>query len=259
MGYSHHDLHHDERFLLDSDMHMLNDVDYDDDLTDNDDSDQWPVLDVSSHPYLEMESSSSSTLSTEDVIRLAGMRVIHMTSSNSHKNDDGDISLSGLPDRDVRSVTLTGYLLSSADNVAKGRFDQALGLLGLCDGLASSQANPVDRVVRYFSKALRAKIAKETGTVHQNMIVIRDHNILPLDDTSLVSSCQIIQHVAATQAKVEASRRNSPRFATRFVEMLFHYGELFDVLDTCTGDDVRERTVVESTYLSKLIMNAVVD
>ncbi|CAN1195024.1 hypothetical protein LINPERHAP2_LOCUS42873 [Linum perenne] len=265
MEYYSHLLHHDDGFFLNSHFdddedqwsHQIDELGFTDDY--DSDSDQWPVLDVSNDQTLSHldEIKTTSSLSTEDVMRLAGMRMVQMSS---------DISISGLSDRDVRSVALTGYLLSSADHVAKGRFNRALGLLGLCDRLASTQASPVERVVHYFSKALRAKIAEETGTVQNR---ISDHDIIP-------SFVQQIQRVAATRviiddmalsrkihvksmnpSSMEASHE-SACFATRFVEALFHYGALFDCLDTCMADKEAERTVVESTYMSELIMNDVV-
>ncbi|CAI0410402.1 unnamed protein product [Linum tenue] len=55
-------------------------------------------------------------------------------------------------------------LLACAEKVGKGSFDRAIGLLSICDRLASQTGNPVQRVGYYFCNALRQRIEiEQTG------------------------------------------------------------------------------------------------
>ncbi|XP_059632796.1 DELLA protein RGL1-like isoform X2 [Cornus florida] len=113
--------------------------------------------------------SSGRKLSTEEIMRLAGEKFIQFS---SQRTDDlclighpFDCSFLGLSNEETRDVELVQYLLASAEKVGQQQFDRASKLLNHCDQLSSSTGNPVQRVVYYFSEALREKINIETGRI----------------------------------------------------------------------------------------------
>ncbi|KAL4592398.1 hypothetical protein LXL04_005390 [Taraxacum kok-saghyz] len=110
-----------------------------------------------------------SKLSTDAVIRLGGERFIQSCSSSVN-----DISMpahpyggsfSGFNDQEAKDVEMIENLLLSAEKVTHQQFERSIKLLEWCDVLCSSSGNPIQRLVYYFSKALREKIAIETGIV----------------------------------------------------------------------------------------------
>ncbi|XWS53528.1 hypothetical protein CRYUN_Cryun10bG0009100 [Craigia yunnanensis] len=74
--------------------------------------------------------------------------------------DGGCFNLSG---NEIKDVELATLLLASADKVGNRQFDHARKFLNLCDFLSSIAGSSIQRVVHYFSKALREKIDGETG------------------------------------------------------------------------------------------------
>ncbi|KAL5561020.1 hypothetical protein UlMin_030767 [Ulmus minor] len=105
--------------------------------------------------------------STEEIIRIAGARYIQFSNVAYH-----DYSLpthpfgyahSGLSEGETEDVELVHLLLASAEKVGYQEYDRATRLLRNCELIASSKANPVQRVVFFFAEALREKINKETG------------------------------------------------------------------------------------------------
>ncbi|CAL1397395.1 unnamed protein product [Linum trigynum] len=121
--------------------------------------------------------SSSSTCSTpppqwrplavEEALRIAGRRIVEFSSGKagapSMLNIPFDPSLSHLCEDDVRSVELAEYLLAAAERIGDKQFDHAAALLNLCESLASNTGNAVQRLGYCFCKALRKKIAHDTG------------------------------------------------------------------------------------------------
>ncbi|XP_041003637.1 DELLA protein RGL1-like [Juglans microcarpa x Juglans regia] len=106
-------------------------------------------------------------LSTEEIVRLAGAKFIQSTSQPA----DGPSRLShpfhldfcGLSDEERRDVELAESLFASAEKVGSQQFERARKFLNQCDHLSSTTGNPVQRVVYFFSEALREKIDRETG------------------------------------------------------------------------------------------------
>ncbi|XVE82256.1 hypothetical protein DITRI_Ditri15bG0133600 [Diplodiscus trichospermus] len=106
-------------------------------------------------------------LSTEDVMRVAGEIFIH----SSCKTIDSisvdihplNLSFSGLSDQDTRDVDLAVLLLAAAEKVGYQQYDRASRLQKQCEYMSLKTGNPVQRVVYYFSEALREKIERETG------------------------------------------------------------------------------------------------
>ncbi|KAG9157132.1 hypothetical protein Leryth_019083 [Lithospermum erythrorhizon] len=105
-------------------------------------------------------------LSTYAIIRLAGEKFIQFMESC-----DGDLLMAGylfsyqfssLNKEVARDGKLIFYLLASAEKVGQKQFDHARKLLDCCDELSSSEGDPVQRLVFYFSKALNERIDQET-------------------------------------------------------------------------------------------------
>ncbi|KAK1408367.1 hypothetical protein QVD17_40087 [Tagetes erecta] len=111
--------------------------------------------------------ASERKLSTDEVIRLGGERFIQSRSSTSINNisisSHPYVSLfSGLSDQELKEIQLVEYLLLCSEKVSQQHFERSSMLLDWCDELSSSSGNPIQRIVYYFSKALREKIDKET-------------------------------------------------------------------------------------------------
>ncbi|CAK7326363.1 unnamed protein product [Dovyalis caffra] len=102
-------------------------------------------------------------LSTEEIMRIAGARFIHSSSADVHSNHPFDLSFSSLSGYETKNVELSELLLSAAEKVGNQQFDSASRLLDLCDFFSSNTGNPVQRLVYYFSGALRERINQETG------------------------------------------------------------------------------------------------
>lgn len=109
-------------------------------------------------------------LSTEEIMRVAGERFIRSSLRTvedvmSMLGNPIDLSFSGLSDEEIRDVELAELLFAAAEKVGDQQYERAIRLLNQCDCLSSPKGNPVQRVVYYFSEALRDKINRETGRV----------------------------------------------------------------------------------------------
>ncbi|KAJ7955222.1 DELLA protein [Quillaja saponaria] len=108
-------------------------------------------------------------LSTEETVRVAGTRFIQSSSQTADLHPvlshPFGFSFSGLSDEEIKDVELVEVLLSSAEKVGYQQFDRARKLLKQCDSLASNTGNPIQRVVFYFTEALRERIHRETGRI----------------------------------------------------------------------------------------------
>nr|QFI36155.1 DELLA RGL1-like protein [Boehmeria nivea] len=104
--------------------------------------------------------------STEEILRIAGMRFIHSSSQQAMVSHPFQWSFSVLLPEETKNVELVELLLASAEKVGFRNFESARRLLNLCDNYFSSGArDPVQRVVYYFREALREKIDRETGRI----------------------------------------------------------------------------------------------
>ncbi|KAF8041451.1 hypothetical protein BT93_A0142 [Corymbia citriodora subsp. variegata] len=108
-------------------------------------------------------------LSTSETMWIASARFIQ---SSSGAADDlallshpYDSYFSCLTEDEISNIKLGETLLAAAERVGCQQFDAASELLDQCDELCCSTGNPVERVVYYFSEALREKIDRETGRV----------------------------------------------------------------------------------------------
>ncbi|CAN4094975.1 unnamed protein product [Withania somnifera] len=101
--------------------------------------------------------SSVIKLSTDEILRLGGQNFIRSTEQRSSISllDDHPFSSSllSLSEEDAKSVELLG----------EKQYDGAINLLNECDKLSSKSGNPVERLVYYFSRALRERVDRETG------------------------------------------------------------------------------------------------
>lgn len=108
-------------------------------------------------------------LSTEDVMRVAGAKFIQSCSQGidglSSPSHPFGPYFSGLSNEEFEDVQLSEFLLAAAEKVGSQQFDAASRLLNQCDHLSSYTGNPVQRIVYYFSEALREKIGRETGRI----------------------------------------------------------------------------------------------
>ena len=112
----------------------------------------------------------SRKLSVEEIMRIAGERFIRSCSRAvedvvSLLSNPFDLSFSGLSDEEIRNVELGEFLLAAAEKVGDQQYERATRLLNQCEWLSSKNGNPVQRVVYYFSEALRERIDRDTGRI----------------------------------------------------------------------------------------------
>ncbi|KAK1390388.1 Transcription factor GRAS [Heracleum sosnowskyi] len=107
-----------------------------------------------------------AVLSTTEIIWLAGEKFIQSSSLGVYDFLELDLSSSTFslgPDNKERDVDVIKHLLASAEKVDEEQFDRAIVLLNQCDEYACAEGNPIQRLVYYFTKALRARIDLKTG------------------------------------------------------------------------------------------------
>ncbi|CAI0626622.1 unnamed protein product [Linum tenue] len=102
-------------------------------------------------------SSNDAPLSVEDLVRIAASKFVR---SRSNDATSFDVQLS---EDESESVALAQLLLEAAEEVGERRFDPSRTLLDQCDRRSSPTGNPVQRLVFYYSQALRDRIDRETG------------------------------------------------------------------------------------------------
>ncbi|GAA0168396.1 hypothetical protein LIER_23122 [Lithospermum erythrorhizon] len=155
-------------------------------------------------------------LSTNAIIRLAGEKFIQLEESS-----DGDLLMAGclfpyqfscLSKEEARDAGLVFYLLASAEKVGQKQFDHARKLLDCCDKLSSSEGDPVQRLVFYFSKALNERIDQETMKIRsmnfwKKQFLDVEKELMSIDSTYL-AVCKaiptgLIIDLAAIQAIVD--------------------------------------------------------
>lgn len=108
-------------------------------------------------------------LSTEEIMKMAGAKFIQsfsrMVDTASMLNNPFDLFFSGLSEEAAKNVELAELLLASAEKVGNQQFERANRFLNYCEHLSSNGESPVQRVVHYFSEALRERIDRETGRI----------------------------------------------------------------------------------------------
>nr|XP_043622992.1 DELLA protein RGA-like [Erigeron canadensis] len=119
----------------------------------------------------ETHEENDNILSTNARIRLACEWFIESYSSKVDEISDSShpfaVSSCGLPDDEAKDIQLLLTLLASAEKTSQRQFDRASKLIEICYAMSSDDGNPVERLVYYFSEAIREKINRETGKVAQ--------------------------------------------------------------------------------------------
>ncbi|WCJ23332.1 DELLA protein RGL2 [Euphorbia peplus] len=159
---------------------------------------------------------SYNVYSTENIMRIAAERFTQSFSRTSDValmlDNPFEFSLSGLPDEEAKKVELAELLMASAEKVGDELYDRARILLNRCDELSSSTGNAVERVVYYFSKALRERINEKTGKtapqgLRKQQLVKIDELIMALNPKLLAVYQDVpfaqIAHSAGIQAVIE--------------------------------------------------------
>ncbi|CAN0888543.1 DELLA protein RGL2 [Linum grandiflorum] len=103
----------------------------------------------------------------------------HSIDLPSLMNNPFDLSPSGLSYHDATRVELVEYLMAAAEKVGNNRtHDQAIHLLDLCDCLSSKTGDPIQRIVYYFSQALRERVGYFNSAKNRNNrpVSCRDFN-----------------------------------------------------------------------------------
>ncbi|KAK0608817.1 hypothetical protein LWI29_036504 [Acer saccharum] len=153
-------------------------------------------------------------LSTEEIMRVAGERFIRSSSRTvedvvSMLSNPFDLSFSGLSNEEIRDVELAEFLLASAEKVGHQQYDRATRLLNQCDYSSSPEGNPVQRVVYYFSNALRDKINRETGRIELRKKQTFDMDVAMMSPNPTTLACHeelpfaMVTQFAGIQAIVE--------------------------------------------------------
>uniref|UniRef100_A0A7N0UBR7 Uncharacterized protein n=1 Tax=Kalanchoe fedtschenkoi TaxID=63787 RepID=A0A7N0UBR7_KALFE len=162
-------------------------------------------------------------LSIDEILKTAAVNFI---SSSSHGVDGSPILsgaahgvyFSGLTDDQMTDVELLVSLLSAAESVGNQQFERASRLLSQCEFLSSPDACTVQRVVHYFTEALRERIDRETGNFtsnyfkekqacdlneamkYGNPITLSFYQDIPLSQASHFTGIQaIVEHVATAK------------------------------------------------------------
>ncbi|KAM7258455.1 hypothetical protein ACFE04_014196 [Oxalis oulophora] len=102
-------------------------------------------------------------LSTVEIMKSAAQQFIQFASQGSFSGLYPVFS--GLSIDESNDVELAQFLLAAAEKIGYQQYERAIRLLNQCDQLSSDTGNPVERVVYYFSEALRERIDRETGRV----------------------------------------------------------------------------------------------
>ncbi|CAN0855456.1 DELLA protein RGL2 [Linum grandiflorum] len=110
---------------------------------------------------VEITSLAQRTLSIEELVRIAASKFIL-----SHSHDSSfHLSTTTLSEPESESVELTQLLLEAAEKVGSGDLQSAQTFLQKCDLASSPSGTPIQRLVFYYSRALRLRIGREIGGI----------------------------------------------------------------------------------------------
>lgn len=125
------------------------------------------IVELSSNTSLSR--LSEQNLSTEEIIRLAGVNFIQTTSSVGDPlaafSHPYRLSFSDLSDQEMKDAQLVLLLLFAAEKVYHQEFHRASKLLNQCDYLCSNKGNQIQRLVFYFAEALHERIDRGSGRI----------------------------------------------------------------------------------------------
>ncbi|XP_039040273.1 DELLA protein GAI1-like [Hibiscus syriacus] len=141
----------------------------------------------------------------------------------------GHFNLTG---NEIKDVELVILLLASSNDISNQRLDRASKFLNLCDFLSSNVGTTIQRVVHYFSKALRDKIDREdwvtsskTGGDTNNKLSHPDETMVSLSPALITCSLKLpfiqVTQFAGLQAIIE-SVASSKR--VHFIDMAIRSG-----------------------------------
>lgn len=125
----------------------------------------------------EEQSVSPSQLSTNQIIELSAANFIKSergAGNELYASHPYASAFLGLSKENAEDVQLVQYLLSCAEKVSNQQYDSATKLLEECHKLSFSQMNKTQRLVYYFTEALREKIDRESGRCTGKGSVIED-------------------------------------------------------------------------------------
>ncbi|KAI4340288.1 hypothetical protein MLD38_025139 [Melastoma candidum] len=167
----------------------------------------------------EKNESTGRRLSTEEIMRMAGMRFIQ---SQDQRNDYISAitqrfgsDLSGLSEEEMKEVDLAQLLLAAAEKVGENELDRASRLLSYCEMLSSKERSTAEKVVLLFIDALRERINIARGEHDSKRLVLRNnqylrtsalqltyYRILPFIQISQFSEIQVLVENTATASRI---------------------------------------------------------
>ncbi|KAL8105422.1 scarecrow-like protein 23 [Apium graveolens] len=136
--------------------------------------------------------------SVNEIIRLAGEKFIKSRSQRADGFSELNHDLHD--DKTGDAELIVQKLLLSAEKIGEQQYEHARSLLNHCNEYSSNKGNPIQRLVYYFSAALREKIDQEMGMTTPEMVSLQfEKDIMnPSTTTSLslhqrMPFCQIMQ------------------------------------------------------------------
>ncbi|XP_038706559.1 DELLA protein RGL1-like [Tripterygium wilfordii] len=160
---------------------------------------------------IEPTSESTTELSTEEIMRVAGKRFILSYSPTLDimpvLGNPCDLSLSRFSRGEIEGIELADMLLASAEKVSNREYERASKLLSRCDRLSSSTGNPLQRIVHSFSEALHEKIDRESKGSSKKLTFDIPEVLMTPNSATLACYRDVpfaqVEQVAAIQAIVE--------------------------------------------------------
>ncbi|KAL9407654.1 hypothetical protein AB3S75_046233 [Citrus x aurantiifolia] len=209
-------------------------------------------------------------LSLVDIIRAAITRYLqfspHGRSDLFRLDHFCGNSPTGFPEGEIKGVELVHLLLLSAEKIGSQQFDRASIFLDQVDKYSSITGNAVQRLVHYFSKALRERFNLETGRItskglksEEVMLLLHPEEVMASAKQALIACYQKVPFYQATvfagiQAVIEnvssAKKIHIIDLATRTGS---HCPAIMQALATRQGcpPELRKITMVVGTTSSK--------
>uniref|UniRef100_A0A7N0UFL6 Uncharacterized protein n=1 Tax=Kalanchoe fedtschenkoi TaxID=63787 RepID=A0A7N0UFL6_KALFE len=121
-------------------------------------------------------------LSTAEIFRVAGEMFIQSSSQGVSDRSVGshltDLHFCSISEEQIKDVQLAMSIFLAAEGVAFQQFERATRLLNHCDMLVAQDGSTVQRVVYYFSEALRERIDRISGNCSlKGLGKLQDFNI----------------------------------------------------------------------------------
>nr|TKR84469.1 hypothetical protein D5086_0000257490 [Populus alba] len=207
-------------------------------------------------PYTAVESQG---FSTEEIMGIAGAKFIQPASQSvdvsSMFDNPFDLSLAGLSHEDAKMVELSEFLLASAEKVSCEQFDSDRRLLEHCEECSSDVGNTVERVVYYFSEALRERIEIKSGRVASNGL--KKNQSAEPDHFAGIQA--IVENVAEAKRIhiIDLEIRNGAQWAILMQALASRYNNGFGPLDlkeNLVKIDDEEKIAVYSSYLPRKLI-----